>query len=258
MDLADLSVAELLARRAELKRATYPIVIRSGGNRRDAALKPIIARLRGQLIALADIHGNRLVKYSEDEPRDDHGRWTAGGDTGDLASGVTPAGFSVHPYRGTSPTTGYQVAMTGRAEFYDPAILDDHAALTEALLAFRNKNADVLTPGGHVYLGGWVQDGKLWLEPSERIASRADAVRLGIERNQVSVWDNARAEEVPTGGTGTDPGSAKAAGLPGVPGGLGLAARGGEASGRGGDGGPAPEAAATGAVQAEVAGGGEP
>lgn len=56
-----------------------PVVRRSGGRRRDARLQPIIDRLKRDLVALAEHHGNRdLAKYSPDQPRDEAGRWTSG------------------------------------------------------------------------------------------------------------------------------------------------------------------------------------
>lgn len=144
-----------------------------------------------------------LRKYSDAEPRDAHGRWTEGGGLDSVSTaGVSPEGFSIHPYRGTSPTTGYQVAMTGRTEQFPASILDDEPALAAVLRAHREANADLYVAGGNVYIGGWVQGGQLWLEPSERVSSRSEAIAAGRGRDQIAIWDNRRQQEIPTGGSG--------------------------------------------------------
>ena len=96
------------------KRARY-IRLRSGGTARDRALNPIIERLRRELIALADEHGNRVVKYSPDQPRDDHGRWTDGGVSGD----AVPVDLGDHTsYRQEDGTlTRWPDLKTAKADF---------------------------------------------------------------------------------------------------------------------------------------------
>ena len=176
--------------------------------------------------------GIDIAKYSPDEPRDDHGRWTDGGGSeggwvaDPTAAGVNPYGFSIHPYRGTSPKTGYQVAMKGHTEHFPESIMlpENREALSKAVFEHREKNPDVYKAGGKVFIGGWVKDAMLWLEPSERVSSRTEAVRLGQERNQISIWDNALQREIDTGGTGKvdkGQGGAPQAGGPSVPGELG-------------------------------------
>ena len=171
-----------------------------------ALVEPDTTKLLAAIEAELARRGVDLAKYSEAEARDDHGRWSSGGGGGDpvaaVLAGAEQGGWSVHPYRATSPTTGYQVAMKGRTTMLDESILSDKQALAEKITSFIESNKDVLTPGGHVYIGGWTDSGKVYLEPSERVSSRADAVRMGTERNQISIWDNVRHEEIPTGGTG--------------------------------------------------------
>jgi hypothetical protein len=158
--------------------------------------------------ALDRTHPRNLNKYSPDQPRDDHGRFGEG-DTpsGDVASavaaGVASGGFTVHPTRATSPATGYQVAVRGRGSIVSDTVLHDHAALIGALRDVVAKNGDLLKAGGKFYIGGWADGGKLYLDVSERMSSRAAAVAAGQDRNQISIWDNARKQEIPTGGTGT-------------------------------------------------------
>lgn len=157
---------------------------------------------------LAQSLANSLLKYSATQPRDDHGRWSQGGSAAsdrDLgtqaAEGVRQGGFSLHPYRGGAPKTGYQVALKGMTQQF-PMQRVTKTALVKAIREFRHTHRDLMTPGGRFYIGGWVHEGTLFLEPSERVSRRADAIRLGQERDQISVWDNAGFHEIPTGGTG--------------------------------------------------------
>jgi hypothetical protein len=97
------------------------------------------------------------------------------------------------------PTKGFQVALQGRTDA-NPLDLN-HVA--EHVAAHVVANADVYRdPSMHI--GGWNSPytGKVHLEPSQNVKDRATAVRLGKERNQVSVWGNRRSEDIPTGGTG--------------------------------------------------------
>ena len=63
------------------------------------------------------------------------------------------------------------------------------------------KETDVLSEP-NIFFGGWVAQGDVWLDPSEYVADAETAQRLGRERNQIKVWDNANHEEIDTGGTG--------------------------------------------------------
>jgi len=42
----------------------------------------------------------------------------------------------------------------------------------------------------------------VYLDVTEVVGSREEAIRLGAERNQISVWDFEAGDEIPTGGTG--------------------------------------------------------
>ena len=55
------------------------ITISSGGKRRDDSLNPIVAQVKRDLIALVSEHSNRNKRDVSDEPRNDHGEWSADG-----------------------------------------------------------------------------------------------------------------------------------------------------------------------------------
>lgn len=144
------------------------------------------------------------LRFDPAELRDSRGRWTRFGETGSAADVMMKnrEGFSVSVKTGGQPVSGYMVAQTDHTHVYPESILDDHHKLTRAIddmlvsekAAFRGK--------GDVYLGGWVHDGKLWLEPSDNIASRDQAVHEGTRRNQIAIWDVDNGEEIQTGGSG--------------------------------------------------------
>jgi hypothetical protein len=100
------------------KRATIH-TIRSGGKRRDASLEPIKAAVKQRLIALAAEHSNRptVTKYSDDQPRDDHGRWTSdgGGESVEAESSIA-AGVREYNDRLRTAKPDYEAALTAYAK----------------------------------------------------------------------------------------------------------------------------------------------
>lgn len=139
----------------------------------------------------------------QDQPRNSRGEWTRFGGVGQAADVMMKnrEGFSVSVRSGKGPAHGYMVAQTDHTHTYPASILDDHMALTRAIddMLVKEKSAFA---SGDTYLGGWVHDGKLWLEPSDNIASREEAVRQGRGRNQIAIWDVDNSQEIDTGGTG--------------------------------------------------------
>lgn len=128
-------------------------------------------------------------------------------------------GLSIKMTDGSEPTGGYMVARDssrfGRVvtaeEFFDPetgpAILAKHLIDNRAELG-----------SGRAYLGVWHQtqeqqpDGSMrdlpfseqlvHLDVTDQVMDRDRAVRLGRQRDQISVWDVANFEEIQTGGSG--------------------------------------------------------
>jgi hypothetical protein len=139
----------------------------------------------------------------QDEPRDSKGRWTRFGGVG-AAIGVMEKereGFSVSPRTGESPTSGYMVALDGHTHRYPAEILDDPAKLHKAIDDMLISEKDSFQ-GKDMFLGGWVEDGKLWLDPSQNVQDRATAEQLGKARDQVGVFDLNTFNTINTGGSG--------------------------------------------------------
>jgi hypothetical protein len=143
------------------------------------------------------------MAFNPDQLRDDRGRWAKFGAVGEAADIMRQnrEGFSVSLHTGGEPKTGYMVAQTDHTHVFPESVLDDRKALTRAIddmlmsekSAFRDRST---------FLGGWVHGGKLWLEPSDNITSKSEAVRAAAERNQIAIWDVNNGAEIQTGGTG--------------------------------------------------------
>ena len=142
-------------------------------------------------------------RFDPGELRDDRGKWAKFAAVGEAADIMRSnrEGFSVSLHSGDTPKQGYMVAQTDHTHVFPETVLDDRKALTtaidEMLMSERSAFEDRDT-----YLGGWVHDGKLWLEPSDNITNKATAVREAAQRNQIAIWDVNNGAEIQTGGTG--------------------------------------------------------
>lgn len=112
------------------------------------------------------------------------------------------SGLSISMVDGHQPTDGYMVAkppefgkIVDEADFFDP--VKGPQIMSQYM---REQKADLAT--GKNYLGTWLKDGKIYLDVSENIMDRDEAIRLGKERNQKAIWDVVNQTEIETGGTG--------------------------------------------------------
>lgn len=114
-------------------------------------------------------------------------------------------GFSYDPVTGQSPESGYMVSLPGHTKAfpYTPGDKESRQALVNNLADFVEENEAVLQDKSF-YIGGWFNedDGKFYLDISERVEDRYEAEALGAERNQIAIWDVVEADDIPTGGTG--------------------------------------------------------
>jgi hypothetical protein len=88
-------------------------------------------------------------------------------------------GYSVNA-DGQSPETGYMVSVVG-AEVIFPL-----ASVTAAELQHYCDNHPLLPDQ---FWGAWSDNGLLYLDVSENIASLDCALRIGRERHQIAIWD---------------------------------------------------------------------
>lgn len=157
----------------------------------------------------------------------------------------SPEGFSISLAKGKSPDTGFMVAQNDATHTFPASVMEDRQALADAIDSYLMSEPVFREPG--MYLGGWVHDGKLWLEPSQNVADHDEAVELAKARNQIAIWDVDHGQEIETGGSGGGrviehgPEGANAEGHFGsTPGELGTAVSGGAATDLAGAGRPAP------------------
>ena len=108
-------------------------------------------------------------------------------------------GFTMRLKDGEAPTKGYQVAIPGHAL---PAPIGSAPTGEKELQAWAMQHADALKHAGHV--GGYRNEttGNFEIEPSQNIGNRNAAIKQGMSRNQVSIWNNRKSSEIKTGGTG--------------------------------------------------------
>ncbi|MEV8630310.1 hypothetical protein AB0395_01510 [Streptosporangium sp. NPDC051023] len=111
-------------------------------------------------------------------------------------------GFSWSPTSGTRPTDGYMVATTGHTAQFPEHILDDPDAAAAAIDDYLMSHRGVFENAPDMHLGGWVEDGKLWLEPSRNIAGREEAVALARSTDQIAIYDVRTGDYIQTGGAG--------------------------------------------------------
>ncbi|MGW4799532.1 hypothetical protein ACWEPC_44665 [Nonomuraea sp. NPDC004297] len=94
------------------------------------------------------------------------------------------------------------VATTGRTAQFPESILDDPDAAARAIDRYLRDNRDVFDRRRDIYLGCWIEDGKMWLEPSRNIPRRTTAIKLARETDQIAVYDVRTRNYIDTGGSG--------------------------------------------------------
>jgi hypothetical protein len=93
------------------------------------------------------------------------------------------------------------VAVPGRTQYVDAADLAGPRG-KQIIDGFVRANSDLYANNPAMHIGGWTNNGKVSLDPSERIANPDKAYAAGVARNQISIWDVKHGKEIPTGGTG--------------------------------------------------------
>jgi hypothetical protein len=95
-----------------------------------------------------------------------------------------------------NPDSGYMVALEGYEKVVDmPTDLNRFQDVILNYLQARvwdgmNKEA------GDIYIGFWINEGKLYIDLSERIINKHHAMRAGIRRNQKAIWDANKRQEI--------------------------------------------------------------
>ena len=104
-------------------------------------------------------------------------------------------GFSVHPMTAESPTTGFMCATVPNAE----KIIDSKEEVTEKLVdEYFAQHKDYLSSRPKLHLGGWInaEEGKVYLDLSERFETQEEAEKAAIEHKQIAIWDVKNKKEI--------------------------------------------------------------
>ena len=113
-------------------------------------------------------------------------------------------GLSVNMLSGSEPTAGYMVAKgTDLGDIVSADDFYDEAKIQGILSSYFKKHKSELS-GSDNYLGIWhnTEDGQVYLDVSQNILDRTEAIIAGQTRDQISIWDVVNFEEIGTGGTG--------------------------------------------------------
>jgi hypothetical protein len=106
-----------------------------------------------------------------------------------------PDGFTVDPSTGEWPSEGYVVAPLKRTE-----IVLDSAELNEDVAAELLENVVTMTQltGSRVYAGGWLNEGKYYLDATMIFDNEADALYASAAGRQIALFDLGTFNEVNT------------------------------------------------------------
>lgn len=124
--------------------------------------------------------------FSPSEPRDYHGRWTNGGRGGHAKNHAdavvnkkvldvvrkNPQGFSVTPH-GTVPKAGFMVSTHGNTQIVPATALKGAKGMNVLANFAKSRAAALSMPGAHI--GGWKSGNKIYLDVSQRVATKAEA-----------------------------------------------------------------------------------
>lgn len=91
------------------------------------------------------------------------------------------------------PGAGYWVGGVVKGE-----VVEQDAFSAGDIVLFMLRR-DVILPlfsNDNTYVGAWVDNGKVYLDVSEWVGSQVEAVRVGRERGEISVWDIADGEAI--------------------------------------------------------------
>lgn len=94
------------------------------------------------------------------------------------------------------------VALPGHTVRYPEEVIDDPDLFAQKFREYLLQNRSLFEGQPDLYLGGWVADGDLWLEPSRNILDESEAVRLATHVEQIAIYNVATGQYINTGGTG--------------------------------------------------------
>jgi hypothetical protein len=108
-------------------------------------------------------------------------------------------GASVNPH-GAGPVGGYMVALPGHERVIRVWSPDTRAPrygrARRAGLAYVFDHWSDVAPDPALYFGAWLDNGRLYLDVSERVATRELALAKAAHRNELAIYDVANGASV--------------------------------------------------------------
>ena len=101
-------------------------------------------------------------------------------------------GFSVNADQKTFVGRGFAV---GGTEVPSLVVENDSLSFNQFSAAMQNMASKMLDPDTQV-LGGWVDEGKAYIEVSDIVRSKYVALELAAARNEIAIFDFHRKEEI--------------------------------------------------------------
>lgn len=99
------------------------------------------------------------------------------------------ASYNLHT-RTLNPDAGYMVAIPGFESIVDiPVDLNKFQDEVTAYCINKDMWNKIATNPDNIYLGFWLHEGKLYIDLTENIIDKDDAILAGNERNQIAIYD---------------------------------------------------------------------
>jgi hypothetical protein len=93
-----------------------------------------------------------------------------------------------------NPGSGYMVALSGYEKIVGfPTTLN---SFQDIMLNYLQGRILKVMGDADIYLGLWFNDGKLYIDLSERIEDEPTAIKVGLARNQKAIWDANNKREI--------------------------------------------------------------
>jgi hypothetical protein len=99
-------------------------------------------------------------------------------------------GFTYNPLYGATPQHGYAVSLHGHGKIIDPGTFTD-----DKLLKYLQENGEQMKDPAR-YIGGWIDDGRLYLDVSIVLQDEKEARKTGRVNGQTSIFDMGTNETV--------------------------------------------------------------
>jgi hypothetical protein len=106
------------------------------------------------------------------------------------------ASYNLHT-RELNPSTGFMVAIPGFEKEYDiPTDLNKFQDIVTSYTINRDMWDKILSNPEGIYLGFWLNEGKLVIDLAENIRDMGTAYHEGFERNQIAIYDCANKHDI--------------------------------------------------------------